>query len=692
MSDWVSVDQVAKDDAGNYMALTGGKWVPATGGAKSDDGKYMAIGLQGGASELPSRPAYSTPQVGAAEPNSIIQLPANQQHPPQDASYSPTVTSPLLRQGAAMRARVGNENPGVMDPRYPAWKKAQEQADQLGMVADVAGAALPLVGPALRGVSVLTRPMASRFGALSDTLMGRPAGAAAEGLKGELTGELGGVQGQYASEAAQKQLELDALKRQSVGADAGLNDIAAAQGTVRGKLQQQATTASQQAQQHLDALAPAPMAAEDVGAFIQQRGSANLGKAQEATIKTAIRDIKDPAFENARARAEAGDTPSTNPRSKPLIDAAIQDVEQQISDTPAEFSQGLKKRISALMGGERNMTAAEQRVENLRASVEGRQPATTVNEPITLHQLEFLRRWAKDPSLREQTGFGALDSARMAKTSDTIRAAMQAYEPAVGKYIEAYRAGKEGETAILGGARGTRATDKVLETDAATIFGQKPQLAASAYLDGTQASAGRLLQLVGGNKAEVAPMVRAYLRGQVEGKSPSDVLRVIAKNDGLLKVFPEVRPILVNIAKAGNESERLSSLATKEAGRLRNTSADVVKAREASRATQESAVNEAGAQVAKSTAKAGDYANEITILDTMPADKVAGQARATAKKMLDERFIDAARYRDLSARIAEIERLQGNTQRARNALRYTLYAAGVGATAYGAGRHYLPIP
>lgn len=42
MSDWTPVEQVAKDDNGNYMALVSGKWVPATAGAKNDAGEYVA--------------------------------------------------------------------------------------------------------------------------------------------------------------------------------------------------------------------------------------------------------------------------------------------------------------------------------------------------------------------------------------------------------------------------------------------------------------------------------------------------------------------------------------------------------------------------------------------------------------------------------------------------------------------------
>lgn len=40
---WVPVDGAAKNDAGEYQALVGGKWQPAAGAAKNDAGQYMAL-------------------------------------------------------------------------------------------------------------------------------------------------------------------------------------------------------------------------------------------------------------------------------------------------------------------------------------------------------------------------------------------------------------------------------------------------------------------------------------------------------------------------------------------------------------------------------------------------------------------------------------------------------------------------
>ena len=39
---WKSVESVAKNDKGEYLALVDGAWTPVRGGAKNDAGQYMA--------------------------------------------------------------------------------------------------------------------------------------------------------------------------------------------------------------------------------------------------------------------------------------------------------------------------------------------------------------------------------------------------------------------------------------------------------------------------------------------------------------------------------------------------------------------------------------------------------------------------------------------------------------------------
>lgn len=44
-----------------------------------------------------------------------------------------------------------------MDPRYPAWKKSQDDAEAFMTAADLVGSAIPLAGPAVKGVAALGR-------------------------------------------------------------------------------------------------------------------------------------------------------------------------------------------------------------------------------------------------------------------------------------------------------------------------------------------------------------------------------------------------------------------------------------------------------------------------------------------------------------------------------------------------------
>jgi hypothetical protein len=76
VADWQRVDQVAKNDAGQYMALVGGQWQPAEGGAKNDAGQYMAL-LSGGGIDQ----SVQDPRDAQAQGKAGIQLPPEQQGP-----------------------------------------------------------------------------------------------------------------------------------------------------------------------------------------------------------------------------------------------------------------------------------------------------------------------------------------------------------------------------------------------------------------------------------------------------------------------------------------------------------------------------------------------------------------------------------------------------------------------------------
>jgi hypothetical protein len=62
----------------------------------------------------------------------------------------------LAAQGATGRALVAPPT-SVMDERYPAWKKSQDDAENLMNATEMIGAAIPLAGPAVKGAAALSR-------------------------------------------------------------------------------------------------------------------------------------------------------------------------------------------------------------------------------------------------------------------------------------------------------------------------------------------------------------------------------------------------------------------------------------------------------------------------------------------------------------------------------------------------------
>lgn len=71
----------------------------------------------------------------------------------RQASQPATMNPNIAAQGA--KGREALSEPGVMDERYPQYRKAQDQAETLGLATDLVGGALPFVGPAVRGAKLL---------------------------------------------------------------------------------------------------------------------------------------------------------------------------------------------------------------------------------------------------------------------------------------------------------------------------------------------------------------------------------------------------------------------------------------------------------------------------------------------------------------------------------------------------------
>jgi hypothetical protein len=87
-----------------------------------------------------------------------------------DAATRPARMNPnLAAQGEAYRANMAPPT-SVMDPRYAAWKRAQDDAEAVGVVSDIALSALPLARPVLSGVRALA-PAAKELGLTTDSML-----------------------------------------------------------------------------------------------------------------------------------------------------------------------------------------------------------------------------------------------------------------------------------------------------------------------------------------------------------------------------------------------------------------------------------------------------------------------------------------------------------------------------------------
>ena len=302
---------------------------------------------------------------------------------------------------------------------------------------------------------------------------------------------------------------------------------------------------------------------EDVGAIIQPAGRANIQSAAAIRTEEAITKIKDPAFAEAKPREAAGDFISTNPQSKPIFDEAINTLERQIEGTTEPFKSQLRARLQSLRGEEVPLSAAEMNAEIAKASSPtqlllsgGKQviPKTTKIQPITLEQAEFMRRMLTDKKLAEESGFAALDVSRRQAVAKMLSEAMKQYEPRVGEYLSKYRelsAPIEKATAGRGGAL----TEADLLAEQEVLFSADKSSTAKYYLDGSQERAERLLALTGGKKPEIVDAIKGYLRTQMEGMSSKEVSKFIKNNEGLLRVFSELKAPMESVAKVKEAAE-----------------------------------------------------------------------------------------------------------------------------------------
>lgn len=557
--------------------------------------------------------------------------------------------------GGALAGSVMEESPTVEEigPR-------KLQAAKTGAITGA------IITPALSGIGSLSK------GAY-DLVMrakGKSVQEAIDALKNVVTKE--------ADEArqflTQKSYEAEKVARSEVST---ARDITEARYATRSKLTKDLDSAKKETETSLKGLSNNRHSDENIGKFIQNSGKKNIESIRETTTQEAIRDIKDPAFQRARSRAAAGDTLSTNPDSAPILKEIVSDIEQQIKDVPGGFRAPLEKRIDNIIGKKIPLSADELRVEELRATtIPGYIAQKFKREPLTLQQAEFLRRWAKDPILRQDTGFGALDATRMAGTGKKIEQAMTAYEPDVGRYIQTYKAGKEAERVAAGGRRGEGLTEQVAKTEDEILFSSKPQQVASYYLDGTRESANKLIRLVGGKTPELVNRVKSNVRQKIDGMNAEQTAEFVAKNQGLFQAFPEVGQAVNKVVQSRQAQQRLESMLGKVAGKGERL--------EQALGTEITSAEKLAKQVESGKQAAAPYQQFLEKFEGAKGNEVFKESKSIVDKLRKDNLIEPAKYQEMLAQIRDIEQKYGASDEAKKRVKTILYGLLIGIGGYKA--------
>ena len=543
----------------------------------------------------------------------------------EDASKSAPIRAlQAFGPGGGILGEVGLTGPaafGVQALGDQVASGAIQAGNAIGNAAERTGTTLG--GAVKRGVSYAT---------------GKAADDAAQALKASVSGEVGSA--------------VDALKAQSSELASGrgpnvapLQDIAGAKLSVADKVAAKAAQADAVAKSQLDALHPVGMSNEDIGALIQTKGTENLD-ALAAARQANVDKIKTPAFDFARIREGAGDTLTTNASSKPFVDKAVAAIKQAIEDTPEGLRGGMAKQLEALTGGENG---------------------------LTLHQAEYLRRWAGDSNLRESTGFAALDASRMTELKKNLTEAMKAYEPDVGKYLSNYAVNSQNMDRAVGSNAGKAATTGIVGAGEDMVRNQKPLQAHNYYMDGKQASAQKMVDLVGGKTPDLVDAVKANLRTKLEGLTADQATELAVKNDGLLRVFPEAKSTVNQIIKSKAEAERLAGLSQTASQRSAQAFETATKAKESARAA---------ASIPKELAD--NFSLGLQKLDGAPNAEALSTARGIVDDLARNKMIDSARYQEMLTQLRNTETVYGKTAKAKGIMRGIVIAA-VGSTVGAAG-------
>ena len=487
----------------------------------------------------------------------------------------------------------------------------------------------------------------------------------AEALRTNLTGRVKDVISGVESAQAQpiSQLQRVGRAQEQLGSR---GPVAAGRQTMR----------EQRVDQALNQLSPqGTVLAEDLGGAIQNAGRKNIEQLRSARQTGAIQDIKHPAFADAKSREAAGDFIATNPKSAEALRNVLARLEKDIADTPEPYASELRRRFASIRGTEKPLTEGERRAAELRASVMGTKPETAKVEPMTLNQAEFLRRMLKDKSVAEVEGFKALDVKRMNDLAEELTRAMNAYEPRIGEYLSKYRElSAPIERAVAG--RGKPLTEAEQLAEEQVLFAADKSAATNYYLNGSAERAQRLIDLVGGKKPEVVGAVRGYMRSQLQGMNAKQAADFLQKNEGLLRVFPELKSPMQTIVQTKGAAETMGTAATQRAGEAATRLAG-----------QEKQATQRIGELEKVAEKFRPELNKLEL--STPAESV-DIAKSVIDKLRSSRQIDDAAHRQLYQQLEQVVAKFGEKQAAKDEARrlaiIAMQMAGLGTIAYYGGK------
>lgn len=436
----------------------------------------------------------------------------------------------------------------------------------------------------------------------------------------------------------------------------------AGRGPVAGARQ---ATREQAVQSSLDALSPAKnVLAEDVGSVIQPIGRQNIKKLADTRTREAITNIKDPGFTSARQREAAGESIATNPNSAPLFTQVLKEVEDQIAKTPEPYASELRTRLASLRGRKTPIAGKEASFERSLARMEGRAPRTETTKPISLDEAEFLRRLLTDKNLGDVSGFAAMDVSRRQDLAKKLVAAMEAFEPRTTQYLQKYRElSAPIEKATAG--RGTALTEADLLAEQQVLFSADKQAATRYYLDGSQERAERLLSLVGGKNPQVVGSIRGYLRSELEPMTSKQAEAFLSKNEGLLRVFPEMRDQMQQVIGAKRVAETAGEAATQKATQAGQRLETATKA--PTRTIEEQAALQRKYEGLQNSILQAPPGKEITAAQTL------------VDNLYRDKIIDAVDHRNLLEQVSNVMKSAKSQQEAKQQLRRLLVRFSYGA-------------